>query len=150
LNDDFLYAYEHGMVMDCSDGLQRRFYPRIFTYSVDYPEKCASNYGFITTDRCFLRVLMASIRNMGGCPCPHCKISINNISMVGMASDHQARQDNRRLDDAKRQKAVSLAREAIFRQNFAVDSAYVEHQLKDESLVPSFASCHGSIVNSIS
>jgi hypothetical protein len=23
----------------CADDLQRRFYPRIFTYSADYPEK---------------------------------------------------------------------------------------------------------------
>jgi hypothetical protein len=35
-----------------------------------------------------------------------------------------------------------LAREAIFQKNFAVDSAYVERQLKDESLVPSFVRCH--------
>jgi Plavaka transposase len=39
LDDDFLNAYEHGIVIKCCDGEWRRFYPRIFTYSADYPEK---------------------------------------------------------------------------------------------------------------
>jgi hypothetical protein len=39
LDDDFLHAYEHGIVILCPDGIFRRFYPRIFTYSADYPEK---------------------------------------------------------------------------------------------------------------
>lgn len=60
--------------------------------------------------------------------------------MVGMASDRQARQDNKRFDDTKRQEAVFQARKAIFQKNLAVDSAFVERQLKDESLVPSFVS----------
>ena len=41
LDDKFMHAYEHGMVIDCKDGVRRRVYPRIFTYSADYPEKCA-------------------------------------------------------------------------------------------------------------
>jgi ribulose kinase len=39
LNDEFLDAYENGIVVECPDGITRRFYPRIFTYSADYPEK---------------------------------------------------------------------------------------------------------------
>jgi hypothetical protein len=39
LDDDFLEAWEHGIVIMCWDGIKRRFYPRIFTYSADYPEK---------------------------------------------------------------------------------------------------------------
>jgi len=39
LDDDFLYAYEHGMVINCFDAIRRRFYPRIFIYSADYKEK---------------------------------------------------------------------------------------------------------------
>lgn len=39
LDDEFLEAYAHGIVIMCCDGIKRRFYPRIFTYSVDYPEK---------------------------------------------------------------------------------------------------------------
>ncbi|KJA12603.1 hypothetical protein HYPSUDRAFT_210329 [Hypholoma sublateritium FD-334 SS-4] len=39
LGDDFLEAYEHGVVIECCDGVKRRFYLRIFAYSADYPEK---------------------------------------------------------------------------------------------------------------
>jgi hypothetical protein len=39
LDDDFAMAYMHGIVVECLDGIMRRFYPRIFTYSADYPEK---------------------------------------------------------------------------------------------------------------
>lgn len=39
LDNDFTQAYEHGFTMECLDGVWRRFYPRTFTYSADYPEK---------------------------------------------------------------------------------------------------------------
>ena len=39
LDDEFLRAYEHGVVIECCDHLKRRFYPRIFAYTADYPEK---------------------------------------------------------------------------------------------------------------
>ncbi len=40
LDPDFMEAYEHGIVIACADGITRRVYPRFFTYSADYPEKC--------------------------------------------------------------------------------------------------------------
>ena len=39
LDDDFIEAYRNGIVIKCFDGVIRRVYPRIFTYSADYPEK---------------------------------------------------------------------------------------------------------------
>ena len=39
LDPEFLHAYEHGIVLKCADGITRRIFPRIFTYSADYPEK---------------------------------------------------------------------------------------------------------------
>jgi hypothetical protein len=39
LDDEFVEACKHGIVIRCCDGIERRFYPRIFTYSADYPEK---------------------------------------------------------------------------------------------------------------
>lgn len=39
LDADFVRAYKYGMVVKCADGISRRVYPRIFTYSADYPEK---------------------------------------------------------------------------------------------------------------
>jgi hypothetical protein len=40
LDDEFIKAYQHGIVVECWDGITRRIYPRILTYSADYPEKC--------------------------------------------------------------------------------------------------------------
>lgn len=39
LDDDFIHAMIYGVVITCADGIKRRIYPRIFTYSADYPEK---------------------------------------------------------------------------------------------------------------
>ena len=39
LDEDFIHAYKYGMVVKCADGIERRVYPRFFTYSADYPEK---------------------------------------------------------------------------------------------------------------
>ena len=39
LDGEFLHAYKYGMVLRCWDGIERRIYPRVFTYSADYPEK---------------------------------------------------------------------------------------------------------------
>ena len=39
LDDEFVNAYKNGIVVKCFDGILRRVYPRIFTYSADYPEK---------------------------------------------------------------------------------------------------------------
>ncbi|RDB29792.1 hypothetical protein Hypma_014062 [Hypsizygus marmoreus] len=120
LDDAFIHAYQHGLVVECPDGLMRRFYPRIFTYSADYPEK----------------TLMASIRQNGLCPCPRCKIPMAQAHLVGTKKDRKARLNSMRIDDLKRQSAISRSRDAVASKNYAVNSAYVEHQLKAESLVP--------------
>jgi len=39
LDDEFLEAYQHGIAFECCDGIMRRFYPRMLTYSADYKEK---------------------------------------------------------------------------------------------------------------
>ena len=41
LDDEFVEAYHHGMVVTFADGIPRLGVPRIFTYSADYPEKYA-------------------------------------------------------------------------------------------------------------
>ena len=40
LDDEFLAAYTHGIAVQYGDRVWRHFYPRIFTYSADYWEKC--------------------------------------------------------------------------------------------------------------
>ena len=39
LDNEFLEAWKHGIVIQCPDGLLQRFYPQIFTYSAEYSEK---------------------------------------------------------------------------------------------------------------
>ncbi|KAH9011740.1 hypothetical protein EDB85DRAFT_2159661 [Lactarius pseudohatsudake] len=48
-DDDFLNAYEYGVVVTCLDGVTRLVYPRIFTYSADYPEKHMGGFPLIWT-----------------------------------------------------------------------------------------------------
>jgi hypothetical protein len=39
LDEEFLMAYQHGMVTKCCDGITCRFYPHLLTYSADYKDK---------------------------------------------------------------------------------------------------------------
>jgi hypothetical protein len=39
LDDEFIEAWKHGIVVACCDGVKRRFYLCIFTHAGDYPEK---------------------------------------------------------------------------------------------------------------
>ena len=39
LDDEFVDAYVNGIVITFPDGIQRRLFPRFFSYSADYPEK---------------------------------------------------------------------------------------------------------------
>lgn len=39
LDDEFVEAYKHGIVILCCDRDLWWFYPHIMTYSTDYPEK---------------------------------------------------------------------------------------------------------------
>ncbi len=42
LDEDFMHAYEHGMLVTCGDGVVQRIFPRIQSYSAAYQEKCVS------------------------------------------------------------------------------------------------------------
>jgi hypothetical protein len=39
LDDEFRHAYAHGILICFADGIKRPVFPRIFSYSADYPEK---------------------------------------------------------------------------------------------------------------
>ncbi|KJA23581.1 hypothetical protein HYPSUDRAFT_101562, partial [Hypholoma sublateritium FD-334 SS-4] len=120
LDDDFLEAYEHGIVIECCDGKKRRFYLRIFAYSADYPEK----------------VLLSSIRNMGSCPCPRCLVPKTSTDQLGTKSDQHQRVTLARKDNPQYRVKISSARDIIYKQNRTVDSNFVDNLLKPESLVP--------------
>lgn len=87
------------------------------------------------------RVLLASIRNNGGCPCPRCLIPKVWIQNLGMVRDRQQRLTLQRLDDQGRQYKIAKARHLIYKHNYAVDSSAVDKLLKPESLVPTSVRC---------
>jgi hypothetical protein len=39
LNEEFMYAYKHGIIVPFADGISRHSYPCLFSYSADYPER---------------------------------------------------------------------------------------------------------------
>ncbi|KAG2336642.1 hypothetical protein BDR05DRAFT_978733 [Suillus weaverae] len=119
LDDEFLEAYAHGIVIMCCDGIKHWFYPRIFTYSADYLEK----------------VLIATIRQLGGCPCPRCLIPQNRLHNLGMPHDGQQRTTLLRSSE-DRDRLVTTARKIIYDKNYAIDSTAVENILKSCSWVP--------------
>ena len=42
LDNEFMEAYLHGIIINCVDGMMWQFYPRIFIYIADYLEKSVS------------------------------------------------------------------------------------------------------------
>ncbi|KAG2346000.1 hypothetical protein BDR05DRAFT_974834 [Suillus weaverae] len=125
---EFLEAYEHGIVILCCDGIKCRFYLRVFTDSADYPEN-----------------LVATIRQLGGCPCLRCLIPMGRLQSLGMICDRQQCATVVR-SDASRSQLVVTARDIIYKKNYGVNSVAVESLLKPHSWVPSsnmFLDCLG-------
>ncbi|KAJ3542068.1 hypothetical protein NMY22_g3642 [Coprinellus aureogranulatus] len=119
-DDEFMHAYEHGIVIVCADGIKRRFYPRILTYSADYPEK----------------VSLAGIKNLGACPCTRCAVQLKHTHRLGMVSDRRNRVRLVRVDDDQRRDDVEKARAWIHESHYGLTNDRVENLLNDRSLVP--------------
>ncbi|KAJ7732533.1 hypothetical protein B0H16DRAFT_1770162 [Mycena metata] len=117
LDDEFVHAYTYGIVIKCADGVERRVYPRLFTYSADYPEK----------------VLLATIRDGGGCPCPRCMIPKSEVHLMGSARDMTAR-----VKKARKYLGglVNSARRLIYGFAYGIGSTKIEDLLKESSSVP--------------
>ncbi|KAF7293837.1 hypothetical protein HMN09_01179600 [Mycena chlorophos] len=120
LNDKFMEACKHGIVVVCPDGVSRRFYFRLFTYSADYPEK----------------VLLAAIRGLGRCQCPRCTTPTELFHELGTIRDANRRVKNARHPTHKYLSMVSRARYFIYRAKAAVKGKPVERLMQPESWVP--------------
>ncbi|KAJ2933285.1 hypothetical protein H1R20_g3796, partial [Candolleomyces eurysporus] len=120
LDDELLDAIKNGIVLMCQDGIERRFYIRIFTYSADYPEK----------------VLIATIRGLGDCPCPRCLVSKDNLDQLGTEADFQTREGQARRDDNARRELVQSALSKIFHEGISLSGKAVDDLLKPQSLQP--------------
>ncbi|KAG9087801.1 hypothetical protein FRC06_002358 [Ceratobasidium sp. 370] len=119
LDDEFIEAWRTGVVIVCADGVRRRVFPRILTYSADYPEK----------------MLLATIRNNGACLCPRCFIKKTAASQMGTPTDMLTRK-KKRIDNEKRRAKVEQARRLIYDQGKALTNNAVEGLLKDQSYTP--------------
>jgi hypothetical protein len=82
------------------------------------------------------RIILASIRNRGYCPCPRCLIPLSRFQNMGMKQDMKERKTLARVDDEAWRRKIDIAQDIIYKMNYAVDSEAVEKILKDESLVP--------------
>lgn len=137
LDDEFIEAYKHGIVIKCCDRIMRQFYPRILAYTANYPEK----YVFVSPTfhmSCSNqnRVLLASIHDKGYCPCPQCLIPHLCFHNLGMVQDMKQRKTLAHFDDENRRCEVGIAWEIIYKKNYAINSPAVEAILKEQSLVP--------------
>ncbi|KAG2046631.1 hypothetical protein BDR06DRAFT_985499 [Suillus hirtellus] len=101
LDEEFIHVYRHGMVL--------KLFPRIFTYSADYPEK----------------VLIAAIRDMGSCACPCCLTPKSMFGSLGLLKDMKIYATTK----------VLQAREFIYRWGNTVDGLKVEHVLGEGSWI---------------
>ncbi|KAF9043137.1 hypothetical protein BJ165DRAFT_1348322 [Panaeolus papilionaceus] len=117
LDDEFIHAYKYGLVIMCVDGIECRVYPRIFTYSADYPEK----------------VLLATIRDKGACPCPRCLAPMQSLDQLGTIADQNTRSELPRQYNPSK---VNKARTLIYKQGKPINGTNVEALLKDFSGVP--------------
>ncbi|KAF8074608.1 hypothetical protein FPV67DRAFT_1559334 [Lyophyllum atratum] len=120
LDDDFLTAWRHGILIQCGDGITHRIYPRIFTYSADYPEKS----------------LIAGTRRNGLFPCPRCLIEKQQIRKMGTIPDRNFRNSHRRHNDQPTRSSIQAARSKIYDKGLAVQGDAVEAILKEKSLLP--------------
>lgn len=90
----------------------------------------------LDSQQSIIRILIATIRNLGRCPCPRCLITIDRVQNLGMARDMRQRETMAREDNIRRRNLIDAARKVIYERNFRVNSAGVEKMLRDMSLVP--------------
>ncbi|KAJ4002008.1 hypothetical protein F5050DRAFT_1802587 [Lentinula boryana] len=132
LDDEFVHAYRCGIVIKYFDGIEHRVYPHFFTYSADYPEKFVfSNSGsakLMATNR----VLLATIRDLGSCPCPRCLIPKSLLDQMGSKRDMK-RQEKIRIFLVDK---VMRAHQWIYNEGSKIRGSAVERLLKETSSVP--------------
>lgn len=137
LDNEFTQAYEHGIVLKCADGVIRRIYPRIFTYSADYPEKYMIGHycNELLTISTGIRVLLTTVRYNAKRPCPRCFIQKSQIKDIGSHVDNQ-RRAHIRVDTDRRQDKVNASRRLIFAKGRGVNSQSINDILQEDSYVP--------------
>jgi hypothetical protein len=81
----------------------------------------------------YFRVLLATIRDRGICPCPRCLIHQTKLDRLGLISDNKTRIDKARKYDLD---TVNKARKTIYTLGKPIGGVHVERLLKPSSTVP--------------
>ncbi len=81
-------------------------------------------------------MLIATLRDKGLRPCPHCLVTFAQIPDLGTPADYALRKTLARKDDMTRRLAVEEARRLIYEGGYVVNSERVEQLLKVTSAVP--------------
>lgn len=79
------------------------------------------------------RVLLATIRDQGLCPCPRCLVPKSKLDRLGFSSDTNLRIDQARKYDME---SVNKARKAIYELGKPIGGIDVQGLLKSTSAVP--------------
>ncbi|EMD39733.1 hypothetical protein CERSUDRAFT_92226 [Gelatoporia subvermispora B] len=120
LNAAFLEAYVHSIIIDCGDGIKRRIFPRILTYSADYPE----------------RILVACIRFLAQGPCAVCLMEKAKIAAMGTKANMKFRISHACNDTERLRNKISTAREWISKLGYSLTSQRLARLLDSKSLLP--------------
>ena len=134
LDDDFMKAYQYGLLILCTDGILRRVFPRIFLYSADYPEKCVEVSGFSPERLSDLshRCLITCIKCLGQHTCPDCVMDRNDFWKMGMKSDMAARTKHARKDSSILHDVIAMVCKWTFQDGMTPEGKNV----KDTKLGP--------------
>ncbi|KAG2342173.1 hypothetical protein BDR05DRAFT_976596 [Suillus weaverae] len=123
MDDDFMHAYEFGIVIECFDGIRRHIFPRFFTYSADYHEK----------------MLLACIKFLAQCPCPRCLTLKSKIGDLGKKVDRCRRECYVRKDSHWLWSTITMVRDWLYKKGVNITSKHVKDNLGPRSLIPTLS-----------
>jgi hypothetical protein len=81
--------------------------------------------------------MLATIRDQGLCPCPHCLVPKRKLDQLGSLEDTRNRTRKARKYDGD---TVREARRSIYELGVAINGAAIQRELKATSAVPTLVS----------
>jgi hypothetical protein len=115
-----------GVKIRCCDGVTRLFFPRVFTYSADYPEKCVLSFTYTSKTEYGFRMTIGTLRPLGSHPCPRCFIHENDLAITPHSSPP-------RVDNEERVAFIEHARDLVYKTGYAISYEGAEALLKPYS-----------------
>jgi len=98
------------------------------------PREVSELYAFIAeVNQVMSRVLLATIRDKGNCPCPRCLVPKEQLNRMGQKQDIKFRLKNQQKFLLNQ---IQTARRWIYEKAQSITSQVVEHLLKPSSSVP--------------